>query len=94
MVYPLPSRRLLFVKAGLGVAQYRSADPEVTAKATGLAPSVGAGVDIPVAGRLHVTPVLQYLKVISGGTLRLDGESIGLHFHPDLVQLQIGLTHR
>lgn len=93
-IYPLRSRRLLFVKAGMGAAQYKSTRPAGTAKSTGLAPSIGAGVDFAIAPHFHVTPMFQYLKVISGGTLRINGESAGLHFHPDLVQLGIGLTYR
>ncbi len=93
-VYPLRSRRLLFAKAGLGVADYKSSRAIGAAKSTGLAPSIGLGVDIAVAPHLHVTPVFQYLKVISGGTIRINGESIGVHFHPDLIQLGIGLTYR
>jgi hypothetical protein len=94
VVYPLRSRRFLFVRAGLGVAQYRSSNPFGTATSTGLAPSLGAGVDVSVAGRLHLTPVVQYLKVVSSGELRINDEAAGLHFHPDLVQLGVGLTYR
>lgn len=94
MVYPLRSRRFLFVRAGLGIAQYRSSNPFGTATSTGLAPSFGVGADVPVAGRLHATPAVQYLKMIWSGELRINDEAAGLHFHPDLVQLGVGLTYR
>jgi hypothetical protein len=93
-VYPLRSHRILFVKAGVGMARYRASEPLGTATSTGLAPSFGVGADVPVAGRLHATPAVQYLKMIWSGELRINDEAAGLHFHPDLVQLGLGLTYR
>lgn len=94
LAYPLKSRNWIFLKGGLGAAQYRSRNPSGIAKSTGLVTSFGLGVDLPFASRFYLTPALQYLKVISGGTLRIDDEETGIHFRPDLVQVGVGLTYR
>jgi hypothetical protein len=58
-VYPLRSHRLLFVRAGLGAAQYKSTRPAGAAKSTRLAPPIGDGADSAIPPHYHVTPLLQ-----------------------------------
>lgn len=90
VVYP-DSRQTWFFKGGLGYSMHRaeSATDELTV--SGVAVSVGTGVDIPLSRSVALSPYANYLRTFSG-TVRLNGVDAGLTVGVNVIQAGLAVT--
>ena len=87
-----PSERSgFFVKGGGGVLRAIVEDDVFIAQTDAFTSQLGIGFDIPMSGRLNVTPQVTYVTTFGGATT-LNGISSPAAVAPNLIQVGIGFT--
>jgi hypothetical protein len=72
--FPFQNRQI-FLKAGVGLAQFTASTEEEELRAVPLAGMVGAGYEIPLSQKYSLIPYVSYVSG-GGGTMRLNGERV------------------
>lgn len=87
-VYPM-ARRTVFLKAGLGLAQFAVSSEDEELHTNVIAALVGVGVDIRLTPAYVLTPYVTWLRG-GGGRMRLNGATVTEH--AGLLLRQYGLA--
>lgn len=90
LVYPVPSRGF-YLKAGLGLAQYKATDDQDEVFSRALAAQVGAGYEVPVSRGISVAPFVNFLGT-SGADVRFNDIVSDLSANSSLIQVGLGVT--
>jgi hypothetical protein len=90
LFYPQPKSGL-YIKTGLGMAQYTAKDDEDEISSQALAGSIGFGYEIKVARSMSIVPYTNFIGS-TGADVRLNDNIAGLGANTSLFQLGIGIT--
>jgi hypothetical protein len=88
--YPQPTTGL-YIKTGLGVAQYSAKDDEDKISSQALAGSIGFGYEVKVSRSMSIVPYANFIGS-TGADVRLNDNIAGLGANSSLFQLGIGVT--
>ena len=81
----------LYIKTGLGLAQYSAKNSEDKISSQALAGSIGLGYEIRVSRSMSFVPYANFLGS-AGADVRLNDNIAGLAANTSLIQFGIGLT--
>lgn len=88
--YP-QARSGLYIKTGLGLAQYSAKDGDDKISSQAFAGSIGLGYEIRVSSGLSFVPYANFLGS-AGADVRLNDNIAGLAANTSLIQFGLGLT--
>lgn len=89
-LYPL-KKSGLYLKTGLGIAQYSAKDADNKVSTQALAGQFGAGYEIPISRSMSIVPFANFLGT-SGADVRFNDTVSGLSANTSLIQVGVGLT--
>lgn len=87
-----PSERSgFFIKGGGGALRAIVEDDTFIVQTDAFTSQIGVGYDVPMSGRMKLTPQVTYISTFGGATT-LNGITSPVVVSPNLVQIGIGLS--